>query len=69
MKFTGHTVDRTERSKKNIKKTNQLVFISGQTNPLIFLSEFEKCSDVLADNDKKFKIREFVDDCDQSKKI
>ncbi len=42
--------------------TNRLLFVSGQTNPLMFLKKFEKCSDVMADKEKMYKIRGFVDE-------
>lgn len=44
------------------KTTDNLAFICGQTNPLLFVSEFEKCSDVKTDKDKMFKLRKFVND-------
>lgn len=45
------------------KTTNYLVFASGQTNPLLFLNEFEKCRDLKTEQDKMYKIRHFVDEC------
>lgn len=51
-----------ETYKVKTKDTSQLIFISGQTNPLIFLNEYEKCADVNTDKNKMFKIRNFVDD-------
>lgn len=50
-------------SKSSDKSTTRLVFISGQTNPLLFLNDFEKCRDLKTDKDKMYKIRHFVDEC------
>lgn len=57
-----------ELSKKNKKEpkdrtANRLVFASGQTNPLLFLNDLEKCSDLKTDKDKMYKILHFVDEC------
>ncbi|KAJ6642899.1 hypothetical protein Bhyg_07855 [Pseudolycoriella hygida] len=43
-------------------KSTHLVFISGETNPLLFINQFEKCIDVKADKDKMYNIRHFVDE-------
>lgn len=51
----------TSNAKLSYKYTDGLVFISGQTNPLLFLNEYEKCRDLKDDKDKMFKIRNFVD--------
>lgn len=48
-------------SKSSYKYTDQMIFISGQTNPLLFLNEYEKCRDLNDDKEKMFKIRNFVD--------
>lgn len=37
-----------------------MVFIEGKSNPAVFLKEFEKCNDTETENDKLFKIRNFV---------
>lgn len=34
----------------------------GQSNPLLFLKEFERCRDLKNDKDKMFKLRHFVDE-------
>lgn len=52
---------------KSDKTTDRLIFASGQSNPLLFLNHFEKCSDLKNDQDKMFKIRHFVDDCHKGK--
>lgn len=49
--------------KQHVKKTKGLVFVSGQNNPLMFLKDFESCSDVKTEKDKMYKIRDFVDEC------
>ncbi|KAJ6642671.1 RNA-directed DNA polymerase from mobile element jockey [Pseudolycoriella hygida] len=49
--------------KEDAKTTKRLLFISGQTNPLLFLNDFEKCVDTKNEKDKKFKIIHFVDEC------
>ncbi|XP_037029366.1 uncharacterized protein LOC119069419 [Bradysia coprophila] len=61
MQLAGEDVERTAFNTKSYKTTDQLVFVSGQTNPLIFLKEYEKCRDIKYDEDKMFKIRNFVD--------
>lgn len=53
----------TGTSKSIDKSTKRLVFISGQTNPSLFVNEFEKCSDVKSDKDKMYQILDFVDEC------
>lgn len=49
------------------KITAQLVFIPGQTNPVLFLNEFEKCRDLKSDKEKMCKIRNFVTDVHRGK--
>ncbi len=58
--------EESETSKRLIK-SHQLVFIPGQTNPLLFLSNFEKCSDLKNEQDKMFGIRNIVDESDRGK--
>ncbi len=54
---------------KNLDRTTaQLVFVSGETNPLLFLNQFDKCKDLKTKNDKMYKIRDFVDECHKGKK-
>lgn len=55
----------SKKDKKDPKDrtANRLVFASGQTNPLLFLNDFEKCSDLKTDKDKMYKILHFVDEC------
>lgn len=48
--------------KQAVKKTKKLVFISGQSNPLMFLKDFES-SDVTTEKDKTYKKRDFVYEC------
>lgn len=50
------------QNRKKGSSTDHLVFIAGETNPLVFLSDYEKCSDVRADKDKLYKIRNFAND-------
>lgn len=52
----------SSKSKSSTKSTTRLMFISGETNPLLFLNEFEKCCDLKTDKDKMYKIRHFVDE-------
>lgn len=51
-----------KRKTKDFNTTDKLVFVSGESNPLVFLNSFEKCDDVKLEKDKMFKIRHFVDD-------
>lgn len=53
----------TSNCKSSRKNTKDLVFMSGQSNPLLFLDSFEKCCDVKTEKDKMLKIRNFVDAC------
>lgn len=50
-----------DASTSKTKTTKQIIFIAGQTNPMYFLNEFEKCRDVTNEKDKMYKIRNFVD--------
>ncbi|KAG4075684.1 hypothetical protein HA402_003509 [Bradysia odoriphaga] len=61
MQFAHENVERTTFNTKSFITTDQLVFVCGQTNPLIFLKEYEKCRDIKYEEDKKLKIRNFVD--------
>ena len=54
--------------KQKMKSTRELIFNSGETNPLLFLTEFEKCRDIETDQDKTYKIRDFVDHHHKGKK-
>lgn len=64
MQFVGEESEKKASNSKSLREnTDQLVFISGQSNPLLFLNEFEKCRDVKTEKDKMFKIRNFVDAC------
>ncbi|KAJ6634622.1 hypothetical protein Bhyg_13198 [Pseudolycoriella hygida] len=62
------TVTVSEKSKPNqsikrkLKSTRDITFSSGETNPILFLAEFEKCHDVSTDDDKISKIRYFVNE-------
>lgn len=58
-----------KQSPKNGKSTRELTFNSGETNPLLFLTEFQKCSDIETDQDKTYKIRDFVDHRHKRKKL
>ncbi|KAJ6624806.1 hypothetical protein Bhyg_03722 [Pseudolycoriella hygida] len=51
-----------EGIKRNGKKTKNIVFMSGITNPVRFLAQFEKCDDMKTDRDKLWRIRHFVDE-------
>lgn len=57
----------TLNPKSSQKSSHRLVFISGQTNPLMFLNDFEKCSDLKTDKEKMYKILHFVDECHKGK--
>lgn len=63
MELINKHIQHQPKSSHNQPKSSQLVFISGETNPLVFLKEFEKCRDSKTDKDKMFKIRHFVDKC------
>lgn len=52
--------------KNEPKSSDDLIFVHGKTNPVIFLDEFEKCTDVKTAKDKLFKIRNFVNQSDRS---
>lgn len=73
MQFINKQSEKSENeasnSKSLLKSSDQLVFISGQTNPLLFVNVFEKCRDLKTDKDKMFKIRNFVDASHRGKKI
>lgn len=60
-------INSKENQSKSDKTTNRLIFASGQSNPLLFLNDFERCSDLKNDEDKMYKIRRFVDDCHKGK--
>lgn len=45
---TNHT---TNPTKRKMKTTRELTFLPGESNPILFLTEFQKCSDVKADSD------------------
>lgn len=63
LEIAGKQIGKTiPERKQSVKKTKGLVFISGQSNPLMFLKDFESCSDVTTEKDKMYKIRDFVDD-------
>lgn len=63
----GGTVQLAESRRKNQpESSDDLIFVYGKTNPLIFLDKFEKCTDVKTDKDKLFKIRNFVNQIDRS---
>lgn len=62
MQLGGLIPNDPKASQPKLKKTDQLIFVSGQTNPLLFLAEFDKCRDLKTDKDKMFKLRNFVDD-------
>lgn len=55
------------KTKSTRKTTDKLVFISGTSNPLLFINEFVKCNDVPTDNDKMFKLRNFVNESHRGK--
>lgn len=50
-------------------KSTDLVFASGETNPLLFLNQFEKCIDVKSDKDKMYIIQHFVDESHKGKTV
>lgn len=49
-------------TKRKVNRLRDLTFDSGETNPLLFLAEFEKCIDIKSDQDKMQKLRNFVDE-------
>lgn len=53
---------KTKEQPRSQSSTNRLLFVSGQTNPLLFLKKFEKCNDIETDKNKMYKIRGFVDE-------
>lgn len=66
----GNESDQHITSRKRLaKSSDDIIFAAGKTNPLTFLKEFEKCVDVKTDNDKLFKIRNFVIPDDKSEFI
>lgn len=65
MELSGKRTHQPSSNRKKVKSTEDLVFAVGETNPVIFLHEFEKCSDVKEDKDKLFKIRNFVNQEDR----
>lgn len=68
MSIMGITTSKEKiEANRKTKTTRDLTFISGESNPLLFLAEFENCQDVKADHDKTYKIRHFVDDEHKSK--
>lgn len=48
--------------KKKAKVLDQMAFIYGQTNPITFLNEFERCKEFKNERDKMFKLRNIVDE-------
>lgn len=55
------SVKKSKNSTTVQNTTRHLKFNSQETNPLSFLKEFEKCTDLKTDRDKLWKIRDFVD--------
>lgn len=54
------------KRRKESNKSDDLVFIVGETNPLIFLNDFENCKDVTTEKEKLFKLRNFVNEEDKA---
>ncbi|KAJ6648323.1 hypothetical protein Bhyg_03551 [Pseudolycoriella hygida] len=65
LEIAGQQIGKNDIRKKKLsdKKTKRLVFISGESNPLMFLKEFESSTDVKTEKDKMYKLLDFVDEC------
>lgn len=66
MQISSRQTDQNHSQRRKRSNTDDLVFIAGETNPLIFLNDFEKCNDVTTEKDKLYKLRNFVNDEDKS---
>lgn len=54
-------MEENQPTKRKATLLKDLSFHPGETNPLLFLAEFEKCLEVKTDQDKMQKLRNFVD--------
>lgn len=52
----GNESPKSRLPKENAKKSRLLIFRSGETNPYVFLNEFENCDDTKTDLDKTWNI-------------
>lgn len=62
LEIAGKPISKKPELKSSNKSTRQLVFISCQTNPLMFLKDFENRCDIKSEKDKMYKILNFVDE-------
>ncbi|KAJ6634579.1 hypothetical protein Bhyg_13153 [Pseudolycoriella hygida] len=65
IELSGSTKTAQNNSTRKRSSTDDLLFVEGQSNPAVFLKEFEKCDDTKTEKEKLFKIRNFVNQEDK----